>query len=260
MGEVLVIASGKGGAGKSTLAVNLALALIARKKTVVLVDADTGLRSLDIMLGLQDRVVYDLCDAAEGLCRVRQALVRDRGREGLCLMAAAQTRESGAVAPAQMERVVGQLRAQFDYVIVDAPAGVGRGFRAAAAAADRAILVALPDWVSMRGAERVVGLLERQDILHPMLVVNRLADGASPSPNEMASALGISLLGLVPEERGVSRAMSTGKPEALIGTAAGRAYQNIARRLMGEAVPLPGTKPRGRIWQWLARYFGAGSV
>ena len=169
MGEVIVITSGKGGVGKSTLTAGLGVALAGLQRRVALVDMDMGLRSLDIMLGLEHKVVYDLADVADGMCRVKQALIRHPQVEGLWLLSAAQMRGSEALTAHQVERVMNQMRDRFDYVLIDCPAGVGRGFRNAASCASRAILLTTPDVVAMRDAERVVGLLERLDVRAPTL-------------------------------------------------------------------------------------------
>ena len=247
MGEAWVITSGKGGVGKSTSAANLALALGSLHKSVILVDADTGLRTLDIMLGLENRVVYDLCDVAEGVCRLKQALIADRDREEIKLIAAAQTRESGTITPAQMEKIVRQLKEMADFVLIDSPAGVGRGFRAAASAADEGIIVLTPDVVALRDAERVMGLLDQQGIERSMLLINRALPEhqmvtAPVSIDSIVSTLELRALGVIPEEPAMYRANSLGRPAVLSRTPAGLAYIRCARRLLGEDVPIAAMK------------------
>jgi len=242
MGEAWLITSGKGGVGKSVTAANLGAALWRLKRSVVLIDADTGLRSLDVLLGMEDRVVYDLCDVAEGVCRLKQALLPDREMHGLFLIAAAQTRDSGAVTPYQLERVTARLRDMFDFVLIDCPAGVGRGFRAAAAASDKAVIVVTPDAVAVRDAERVVGLLEQHEIRRPPLIVNRAAKehfkkNAPFSPGRIAETLDLTVLGVIPEDRGVARAAAEGRPVTLRRSPASAAYQAAARRILGEDMP-----------------------
>lgn len=242
MGEAIVITSGKGGSGKSTLAVHLGVFMAEAGRKVALVDMDMGMRSLDVMLGLENKVVYDLADVAEGVCRVKQALVRHPKYENLSLLSAAQTRGSGSIAPRQAAEVIEKLKAHFDCVLIDCPAGVDRGFLNAIAGADRAVVVALMDPVSLRDAERVVGLLERGDILKPVLVLNRALPasfkaGAPMTAKDFEERLGIRLIGLVPEQRDLPGALLRGEAVAE-KTEAGAAMRRIARRLMGEDVPL----------------------
>ena len=242
MGEAWLITSGKGGVGKSVTAVNLGAALWRLNRSVVLIDADTGLRSLDVLLGMENRVVYDLCDVAEGVCRLKQALLPDREMHGLFLVAAAQTRDSGAVTPYQLERVSARLKEMFDFVLIDCPAGVGRGFRAAAAASGKAAIVVTPDAVAVRDAERVAGLLEQHEINKPSLIVNRvtrehLKKNAPLSPERIAGTLGLALLGVIPEDKGVARAASEGRPIVPRRSPASAAYQATARRMLGEELP-----------------------
>ena len=250
MSEALVITSGKGGVGKSTLAANLSLALADAGQKVVLIDADTGLRNLDVLLGMENRVVYDLTDVAEGVCRLKQALVKDRNNENLCLIAAAQMRDSGSVSPAQMEKIVGKLREQFDWIIVDCPAGVDRGFRTAIAGADRAVVVALEDAISIRDAERVGALIEKAGLPKPMLVCNRmraekLRKNEQPAWRKMSERLEMQLLGVVPEDEEIRWAAQTGVPAVRGKSAAGAAFLRIARRLRGETVEIQMIKEKG---------------
>lgn len=235
MGEAIVIASGKGGAGKSTLAVLLGAALSGAGRSVALVDMDMGMRSLDVMLGMENRIVYDLADVAEGVCRPRQALVRHASVEGLSLLAAAQTRDSGAITPRQAAAVVDRMRPHFDYVLLDCPAGVGRGFRTAVACADRGLIVSLIDPISLRDAERVAGLMERGDLPRPALVLNRVRFGQDVAAFEQR--LNLRLTGLIPEERDLAGLMERDLARAL-NAPAGEAVRRIARRLQGEEVPL----------------------
>ena len=261
MSEALVITSGKGGVGKSTLAANLSLALACAGEKVVLVDADTGLRNLDVLLGLENRVVYDLTDVAEGVCRLKQALVRDPHNENLCLIAAAQMRDSGSVSPMQMEKIIGKLREQFDRVIIDCPAGVDRGFRTAIAGADRAIVVALQDAVSIRDAERVRALIEKSGLPRPWLVCNRmkpekLRKGEESAWRRMGDRLEMQVLGIVPEDEAISQAAQDGIPAVLKESPAGKAFGRIARRIRGEQVEIEPIREKG-FW---ARLFGRKPV
>lgn len=257
MSEALVITSGKGGAGKSTLAANLSVALADGGAKVVLIDADTGLRNLDVLLGMENRVVYDLTDVAEGVCRLKQALVRDRNCENLCLIAAAQMRDSSSVLPAQMEKIVGKLKEQFDWIIVDCPAGVDRGFRTAIAGADRALVVTMDDPVSVRDAERVSALVEKAGLPKPMLVCNRvraekLRKGEQPAWMATAERLDMHLAGVVPEDDAVRRAVQQGMPVARGTSPAGEAFRRIARRMCGETIAIEPIREKG----FFARLFG----
>lgn len=245
MGQSLVITSGKGGSGKSTVAVNLGAAMAASGKTVILVDMDMGMRSLDILCGLENRIVYDLADVAEGICRVKQAIVKHPAIPGLSLISAAQTRGSDALSPQRSREMMDELKERFDLVLIDCPAGVGRGFRNAASGADRALIVALMDPVSLRDAERVAGLLERCDILRPELTFNRIRPAKGrlndAIPREYAGRLNLPLVGMIPEDPMIAAAPPE-RPAALGNSPAGRAIKELARRLMGEDLPL--TPPR----------------
>lgn len=256
MSEALVITSGKGGVGKSTLAANLSLALADSGAKVVLIDADTGLRNLDVLLGMENRVVYDLTDVAEGVCRLKQALVKDRNNENLCLIAAAQMRDSSSVTPAQMEKIVGKLKEQFDWIVVDCPAGVDRGFRTAIAGADRAIVVTLDDAVSIRDAERVTALTEKAGLPKPMLVCNRmraekLRKDEQPAWQKVSERLDMQLLGVIPEDEEIRWAVQEGMPVVRGKSAAGAAILRISRRVRGETVEIEPIKEKG----FLARLF-----
>lgn len=250
MSEALVIVSGKGGVGKSTLAANISLAMAEAGDSVVLIDADTGLRNLDILLGLENRVVYDLTDVAEGVCRLKQALVKSQDNEKLSLIAAAQMRDSGSVKPVQLEKTVAKLKEQFDRVIIDCPAGVDRGFRTAISGADRAIVVALNDVVSIRDAERVSSLIEKAGLPKPMLVCNRmhpekLKKGEKAAWEKMADRLEMRVLGVVPEDGAIVQAAQTGRPVVLCDSPAGKAFRRIARRLNGENVAIESIRGKG---------------
>ena len=252
MGEALVITSGKGGVGKSTLAVNLAVALAGMGRKTLLIDADTGLRSLDVLLGMENNIVYDLTDAAEGVCRLKQAVVKVQKVENLSLIAAAQLRDSSSVPPARMKEIVNRLRDMFDKVIIDCPAGIGTGFRAAASAADRAVIVALDDAITVRDAERVKGLLERFDLPTPQLVVNRvvwekLKKDGKDAGHRLADRLEMPLLGVIAEDRAFAASAQKGKPVALTPGEPGDAFRRMARRLCGEEVAIRLPKKPGLL-------------
>lgn len=250
MTQAIVITSGKGGSGKSTVACLLGLCLADAGKKVALVDMDMGMRSLDLMLGLENKVVYDLADVAEGVCRLKQALVRVRPDRELFLLSAAHTRGSDALTPHQAEQIIEKLKRRFDCVLIDCPAGVGRGFRNAAAGADSAILVLLPGPVALRDAERVAGLLAKCDIPRPMLVMNRVSsDEDAPALGACAQSLGLEPLGWIPDDRRITGATP-------LNTQAGQAIRRIARRLGGEAVPIPPQKRAGTIKRLLRAIAG----
>jgi septum site-determining protein MinD len=239
----ITITSGKGGVGKSTTVASVGLGLAQLGHRVCLVDTDIGLRKLDLMLGLENRIVYDIVDVIEGVSKLRQSLVRHKEYPELALLPAAQTRYKEEVSPVQVKQVVNELRKEFDFILIDSPAGIEGGFRNAIAAADRAILVVNPEIPSVRDSDRVIGLLESANLDHIDLVVNRVQpemvkDGDMLSVDRVKNHLAINLLGIVPEDRRIIRSSNTGEPVILDGKSyAGKAFSNIARRLSGEDVP-----------------------
>ena len=205
MGEVVVITSGKGGVGKTTTTANIGTALALEEKKVVLLDADIGLHNLDVVMGLENRIVYDLVDVVEGTCRLKQALIRDKRFKGLFLLPAAQTRDKNAVTPAQMQKLCEDLREQFDFILIDSPAGIEQGFKNAIAGADRAVVVTVPEVSAVRDADRIIGLLASNELLNPQLIVNRLRmdmvkRGDMMNIEDTIDILGIDLLGVVPDD------------------------------------------------------------
>lgn len=253
--RVITVTSGKGGVGKTTTVANLGVALGKLGKRVVVIDTDIGLRNLDMMLGLQNRIIYDLVDLVEGRCRLQQALIRDRQLDELYLLPAAQTREKSAVSPADMIRVCDQLRGDCDFVLVDSPAGIDEGFRNAVAPADEFIVVATTEASSVQSVDRVLGMLESKGPANCSLIINRLRPELvrrrqSFSPAQILETLDIELLGIVPDEEEVLVGNGQGIPVAHnTSSTASLAYHNIARRLLGEQVAfLPLQEPvRGRI-------------
>ena len=243
MSEVIVITSGKGGVGKTTTTANLGTGLALAGKKVVLVDTDIGLRNLDVVMGLENRIVYDLVDVVEGFCRVKQALIKDKRFEKLYLLPAAQTRDKTAVNPQQMMKLCNELKEEFDYIIIDCPAGIEQGFKNAIAGADRAIVVTTPEVSAVRDADRIIGLLEANEIRNPKLLVNRLRmdmvkRGDMMSIDDIIDILAIGLIGVVPDDEKI--VVSTNRGEPAISddkSLAGQAYRNIVRRIMGEEVP-----------------------
>ncbi|MTI81528.1 MAG: septum site-determining protein MinD [Firmicutes bacterium] len=244
MGEVIVVTSGKGGVGKTTTTANIGTGLAALGHKVVLVDADIGLRNLDVVLGLENRIVYDIVDATSGNCRLRQAIIRDKHLEGLHLLPAAQTKDKTAVSTDQMEELCDELKREFEYVLVDCPAGIEQGFKNAIAGADKSIVVTTPEVSAVRDADRIIGLLEAAELRDPKLVINRLRvrmvkAGDMMSIDDMLDILAIDLLGVVPEDDQV--VISTNKGEPVVvdeKSLSGQAYRNIVKRIKGEDVPL----------------------
>jgi len=244
MGEVIVVTSGKGGVGKTTTTANLGTGLAQLGMKVALVDADIGLRNLDVVLGLENRIVYDITDVTGGYCRLRQALIKDKRYEGLFLLPAAQTKDKTSVNPDQMKELCADLRQEFDYVIIDCPAGIEQGFKNAIAGADRAVVVTTPEVSAVRDADRIVGLLEAAELRDPKLIVNRVRykmvkAGDMMSIEDIIDILAIDLLGVVPEDEMV--VITTNRGEAVVcddHSRSGQAYRNIVRRITGQQVPL----------------------
>ena len=256
MSEVIVITSGKGGVGKTTTTANIGTGLAQLNKKVVMIDTDIGLRNLDVVMGLENRIVYNLVDVVEGKCRIRQALIKDKRYPELCLLPSAQTRDKDAVTPEQMVALINELREEFDYILLDCPAGIEQGFKNAVAGADRALVVTTPEVSAIRDADRIVGLLEANEMKRIDLIVNRLRvdmvkRGEMMTVDDVTDILAVNLIGAVPDDEQIvidlSRVpaeydkivISTNRGEPLVGTncLAGKAYSNICHRIMGEEVP-----------------------
>ncbi len=243
MGEVIVITSGKGGVGKTTATANIGTALAVNDKKVVLVDADIGLRNLDVVMGLENRIVYDIVDVVEGVCRLRQALIKDKRYPDLFLLPAAQTKDKDAVSPAQMQELCERLKQEFDFVLIDCPAGIEQGFKNAVAGADSAIVVTIPEISAVRDADRIIGLLESADLYNPRLLVNMVRvdmvkKGDMMNTEDMIDILAVDLLGVVPDDQSV--VVSTNRGEPAVGddkSIAGKAFSNIALRILGLETP-----------------------
>ncbi len=256
---VVTVSSGKGGVGKTTTVANIAVALAAQGKTVVCIDSDIGLRNLDVVLGLENRIVYDLVDVVEGRCRLRQAMIRDKRLETLFLIPAAQTRDKSAVSPSDMVRLCDELRPDVDWVLIDSPAGIERGFRNAIAPADKVLVVTNPEISAVRDADRVIGLLEAEGKGPASLIINRVNPalvrrGDMLAVEDVLDLLAIELIGVVPEDENVLIASNKGQPLALDGKSkAGLAFQNIARRLLGEQVPFLEMESTGFLQKLLGR-------
>ncbi len=243
-GKVLVITSGKGGVGKTTTTANLGTALAMLDKKVVLVDTDIGLRNLDVVMGLENRIVFDIVDVVNDGCRLKQALIKDKRFDSLCLLPAAQTKDKTAVTPHQMRNLTNELRQEFDYILVDCPAGIEQGFKNAIAGADAAIVVATPEVSSVRDADRIVGLLEAAGLKDTQLIINRIRPkmvkrGDMMDIDDIIDILAIQLLGVVPEDESIVISTNRGEPAVMgNGSLAGEAYRRIARRVSGEKIAM----------------------
>lgn len=243
-GKTIVVTSGKGGVGKTTTVANIGSVLAKKKYKVVMIDADIGLRNLDVVMGIENRIVYNLVDIIEGKCRKQQAMIRDRKLQNLYIIPAAQTREKNAVQPDQMKNLCEELAEEFDYVLIDCPAGIEQGFKNAVAGAQTAIVVTTPEVSAIRDADRVIGLLEASMLRDIHLVINRLnhrmvKKGDMMSTEDIITLLAVPLLGVVPESEEV--VISTNRGTPLVhdrGSKAGQAFQEIAARLDGEQIPL----------------------
>lgn len=253
MGKVIVITSGKGGVGKTTTTANIGTGFALQGKKVCLVDADIGLRNLDVVMGLENRIVYDLVDVIEGNCRLKQALIKDKRYENLYLLPAAQTRDKNSVNPIQMKQVCQSLAEEFDIVIIDCPAGIEQGFKNAIAGADQAIIVTTPEVSAVRDADRIIGLLESEGKENPLLIINRIRPnmvktGDMMDINDIIDILSIKLLGIIPDDEHII--ISTNRGEPIIASEmslASTAYKNIVKRLMGEEVPLINLQKRNNL-------------
>lgn len=264
MGEVIVVTSGKGGVGKTTTTANIGTGLSLRGKSVVLVDADIGLRNLDVVMGLENRIVYDLVDVVDGVCRLRQALIKDKRYSNLYLLPAAQTKDKNAVNPEQMQKLCCDLAEEFDYIVVDCPAGIEQGFKNAIAGANRAIVVTTPEVSAVRDADRIIGLLEANGLKNPQLIINRIKidmvkRGDMMNIDDMIDILAIDLIGVVPDDENI--VISTNRGEPAISneeSLAGQAYRNIVKRVMGEDVPFMDLESDIGFMAKLAKVFGFG--
>ncbi len=260
--QVITVTSGKGGVGKTTAVANLATALAADGRKVVCIDGDIGLRNLDVIMGLENRIVYDIVDVIEGRCKLKQAMIRDKHLPELYLIPAAQTRDKNAVSPSDMIRICNDLRPDAEFVIIDSPAGIERGFRNAIAPADRVLVVTNPEVSAVRDADRVVGILEAEDKGSPALILNRL-NPILVKNNDMLSAedvldlLGIQLIGIVPEDESVIIGSNRGAPVVTDPKSrAGMAFRNIAKRLQGQDVPFMDLDSQSGLWSTIQKLTG----
>jgi septum site-determining protein MinD len=244
MSRVITVTSGKGGVGKTTTTANLGTALAMHGQRVVVVDADIGLRNLDVVMGLENRIVYDIVDVIEGRCRLRQALIKDKRFPELFLLPAAQTRDKDAMTAEDMVALCDELRREFDFVIVDSPAGIEAGFRNAIAGADEVLIVTTPEVSAVRDADRIVGLVEAFEKGHPRLVIHRIRPhmvnrGDMMTTEDVVEILAIDLIGVVPDDESIVTSTNRGEVAVMDrASKAGRAFTGVARRLLGEDVPL----------------------
>ncbi|AGX41631.1 septum site-determining protein MinD [Clostridium saccharobutylicum] len=243
MGVSIVITSGKGGVGKTTTTANIGTALASLGKRVVVIDGDTGLRNLDVLLGLENRIVYTIIDVIEGRCRLKQGLIKDKRFQNLCLLPTAQTRDKDDISPQEMLKIVNELKEEFDYVLIDSPAGIEQGFENAVIGADRAVVVVNPEITSVRDADRVIGKLDAKGLEDHGVVINRLnyemtKNGDMLDVSDIIETLSIKLLGVVPDDKNITVSTNKGEPIVLDDSAiSGQAFKNIAKRIMGEEVP-----------------------
>jgi len=261
MSEVYVITSGKGGVGKTTTTANLGTGLAKQGKKVVLIDADIGLRNLDVVMGLESRIVFDLVDVVEGNCRLKQALIRDKNFSSLSLLPTAQTKDKTAVSPEQMRKLCVQLREEYDYILIDCPAGIEQGFQNAIAGADKAIVVTTPEVSAIRDADRIIGMLEASELPPPMLILNRIKPamvkrGDMMTLEDVTTVLAIDVLGIVPDDESIIVSTNRGEPCVLDEKSlAGQAFRDITKRLLGETVPLMDLYSDPGIMSKIKRFF-----
>ena len=260
MSEVIVITSGKGGVGKTTTVANIGTGLAMLGKKVAVVDTDIGLRNLDVVLGLENRIVYNLVDVVNGSCRLRQALIRDKRHPELYLLPSAQTKDKTAVSPEQMIKLTQELREEFDYVLLDCPAGIEQGFKNAIAGADKAIVVTTPEVSAIRDADRIIGLLEAGDIRDIRLIINRLrpdmiARGDMMSVDDVLEILAVDLLGTILDDEQILVATNQGEPLSGKNSQAEEEYQNICKRILGEDIPFVTIRQKKGMFSRLGSIF-----
>ncbi|HEY61212.1 MAG: septum site-determining protein MinD [Anaerolineales bacterium] len=252
--KVITITSGKGGVGKTTITANLGTAIASIGQKVVCIDADIGLRNLDVVLGLENRIVYDLVDVVEGRCRLRQAMIKDKRNPDLFLIPAAQTRDKSAISPTDMIRLCNELRELADWIFIDSPAGIERGFRNAIAPADIVIVVTNPEISAIRDADRIIGIIEAEEKGPAKLIINRINPamirrGEMIAIEDIVELLAIELIGIVPEDEKVIVSTNKGFPISLDEKSlAGRSIRNIAHRIYGEDIPFANLESNGNLF------------
>ena len=266
MAECIVVTSGKGGVGKTTTSANLAAGLALAGKTVCVIDADIGLRNLDVILGLENRIVYDLVQVIEGHCRLKQALITDKRVKGLHLLPAAQTRDKNSVSPEDMKRLIKDLKLTHDYVIVDCPAGIEQGFRNSIAGADRAIIVTTPEVSAIRDADRIIGLCEANDLPEPDLIINRyragmVERGDMMNRDDILEILAIPLIGIVPDHEDIVISANRGQPVVFDDdSVTGAAFRRIVDRVQGIEREIPNFESDPGLWTAFKRWMGLEAV
>jgi septum site-determining protein MinD len=259
-GRAIVVTSGKGGVGKTTATANLGLGLAKEGRKVVMIDGDIGLRNLDLIMGLENRIVYHLLDVVRGRCQVRQALIKDKRFPNLALLPASQVDQKEDINPEQMRDLTAQLKEEFDFILIDCPAGIEQGFRNAIAGADEAILITTPEVSPVRDADRVIGLVQ-QSVGDPQLIINRMNTEMVKkeqmlNQNDVLEILAVPLLGIVPEDDEVVVAGNCGSPVVLHDRShSGQAYRRIVRRLLGEDVPIPELNGHAGLMHRLGKLF-----
>ncbi len=264
--RAIVVTSGKGGVGKTTTTANVGAALAKHGEKVVVIDTDVGLRNLDVVMGLEGRVVFDLIDVFEGRCKLTQALIRDKRVENLFLLAASQVRDKNSLDEEKMETIVRRLieEENFDRVIIDSPAGIETGFQTAASAAEGALVVVNPEVASVRDADRIIGLLEAREIYETKLIINRIRPamvkrGDMLEVNDVLEILGINLIGIVPEDEAILVSTNVGNIASLTSNSkASDAFNNIAKRIQGQDIPYQSLEAEGGFFSGLKRMFGGG--
>lgn len=260
MGEIIVVTSGKGGVGKTTTTANVGAGLALMEKKVLVIDTDLGLRNLDVVMGLENRIVYNLVDVIEGKCRLNQAIIKDKRYENLYLLPSAQTKDKSAVSPEQMMKLTSELRDEYDFVLLDCPAGIEQGFQNAIAGADRALVVTTPEVSAIRDADRIIGLLEVNKIRNIDLIINKIRiemvrRGDMMSVEDVTEILTANLIGVIPDDEQVVIATNQGEPVIEIESLAGQAYRNICNRLNGEQVPFLNLEKSKGFLQKLTQVF-----
>lgn len=243
MGEVIVVTSGKGGVGKTTTTANIGTGLAKLGYKVIVIDTDIGLRNLDVVMGLENRIIYNLIDVLEGNCRLKQAVIKDKRIDNLYLLPSAQTKDKTCIEPSQMQELANELKDKFDYVIIDCPAGIEHGFKNAIAGATKAIVVTTPEVSSIRDADRVIGLLEDNGFKDIRLIINRLRPeliktGDMMSIDDVVDILAIELIGAIPDDVNIVISTNRGEPLAGKDNLPGTAYMNISKRITGENIPI----------------------
>jgi septum site-determining protein MinD len=262
LGKVYVVTSGKGGVGKTTAVANIGAGLAVEGKKVVVIDADIGLRNLDLVMGLENRIVFDLVDVVEKKCRsYRQALIRDKRFKNLYLLPAAQSKDKQAVQPEQMKELCDQLKESYDFILIDCPAGIEHGFKNAIAGADEAIIVTNPEVSAVRDADRIIGLLEAEDKGKPRLLINRLKEamvkkGQMLSVGDIVDILSIEIIGIVPDDEKILYSSNRGDPAVLDKTSkAGKAYKMVVRKMISPDGTIDVEDGNDGLWSKIKRFF-----